>query len=441
MLNLAEKSLCVQRQAPLAIALEPARSRQVPAAKTLIEPPRCPEHSTDFRAGCRPCQTRIRWYRARSHGKPSQWRMPAAPVQERLLLLRSRGKSTEEVAKVAGVARSTLEACALGLSRTVLSDTAAAVMAVEVPPEPIGLAVVPSVGTQRRLRVMSCEGHTNDIVANRVGWTRSTVSGWLTFDHVRADVAAAVKHMYREVKGKPGPSHAGARKALTRGWLSRRYWPDHLIDDPSYDPHANVRKPLGARRRLRALWSVGHGAAAIGEAIGERPAVVEVWTLDEVPMPAYVIHLIADAYERLSGTIGDDQEATDRALHRQWASPLAWDDVDMDCPTARARRQCEGPGKDTIEPSILFAALSGHEVFSALTPAEREMAVTLLLQRGWDHRKIGAHLRVSDTPEKSGDAITQFVIRMHKRQQAAAEPEPPEPDTSDDVPADMPCAA
>lgn len=87
---------------------------------------------------------------------------------------------------------------------------------------------------------------------------------------------------------------------------------------------------LGTVRRLRALMAIGHSPEAIAEAAGCSvncfTDIVYGHSADSVrPRTA---RLVAEAYEHLSARPGAHSLSRRRAAERNWAPPLAWDDID-----------------------------------------------------------------------------------------------------------------
>ena len=102
--------------------------------------------------------------------------------------------------------------------------------------------------------------------------------------------------------------------------------------------HAGARVPaLGSQRRARALsaigWSMQDQAARLGI-----PQTAYTSSINRAEISSRRAAQIADMYERLSGTPGKSSRARAHARRHGWASPLAWDDVDINDPHAQPCR-------------------------------------------------------------------------------------------------------
>lgn len=95
------------------------------------------------------------------------------------------------------------------------------------------------------------------------------------------------------------------------------------------------RPALGASRRARALYAIGHGRDSISAASG-----LSACTIGQIANSRYTLidgridAAIRLAYRLLGDTPGPSQKAARRAASQQWAPPGAWDDDTIDDPTA-----------------------------------------------------------------------------------------------------------
>lgn len=96
------------------------------------------------------------------------------------------------------------------------------------------------------------------------------------------------------------------------------------------------RPALGATRRARALYAIGHGRASISATCG-----LSVCTIGQIANSRYTLidgridAAIRLAYRQLQNTPGPSGKAARRAADQQWAPPGAWDDESIDDPNAR----------------------------------------------------------------------------------------------------------
>lgn len=95
------------------------------------------------------------------------------------------------------------------------------------------------------------------------------------------------------------------------------------------------RPALGASRRARALYAIGHGRESISAVCG-----LSVCTIGQIANSRYTLidgridAAIRLAYRTLSNTPGPSGKAARRAASQQWAPPGAWDDDSIDNPAA-----------------------------------------------------------------------------------------------------------
>ncbi|MEV6737930.1 hypothetical protein AB0N14_13745 [Streptomyces sp. NPDC051104] len=95
------------------------------------------------------------------------------------------------------------------------------------------------------------------------------------------------------------------------------------------------RPAIGACRRARALYAIGHGRESISAACG-----LSVCTIGQIANSRYtsidgrIDAAIRLAYRLLGDTQGTSWKAARRAANQGWAPPGAWDDETIDDPAA-----------------------------------------------------------------------------------------------------------
>lgn len=83
-----------------------------------------------------------------------------------------------------------------------------------------------------------------------------------------------------------------------------------------------------SRRRLRALAAIGHGLRSLAAETGIGFSTLAMVRSRNERVAASIANVIAEAYERLNMTPGDDDQAVREARLKGWPSPLAYDDID-----------------------------------------------------------------------------------------------------------------
>lgn len=100
------------------------------------------------------------------------------------------------------------------------------------------------------------------------------------------------------------------------------------VQPTAVDPLSD-RSALGATRRIRALYAIGHGQTSIA---ANSPLALA--TVSEIANGRYrqisprIDDQVRAAYRQLAQTPGRSHKAKWRAAQEGWPGPLAWDDID-----------------------------------------------------------------------------------------------------------------
>lgn len=200
------------------------------------------------------------------------------------------------IAQATGIRKATLQRQMDGTRGAISHSTAGRIMAA-TGLDFDGGGFVPSTGTHRRLRALTCMGWSMPAVAARCEVRESTLHALRDPAHrfTRPLYAKAVAAVYDELSTQRGPSQYAATRALRRGWLPPQVWDD--IDDPDENPLAEtdedvvdevavLRAMAGDRvlitraertEALRRLAQQGRSDAEIGQALGHDERVVIRW--------------------------------------------------------------------------------------------------------------------------------------------------------------------
>lgn len=96
-----------------------------------------------------------------------------------------------------------------------------------------GPLLIDSAGTRRRLQALAVIGWPRNILSERLGTARSTLTA---LKHgrgrVHRDTAAKVAALYDELSMTQGPSRRTRTEALAKGWVPPLAWDDDKIDRP-----------------------------------------------------------------------------------------------------------------------------------------------------------------------------------------------------------------
>ncbi|GAB4590092.1 hypothetical protein [Nocardia sp. IFM 10818] len=152
-------------------------------------------------------------------------------------------------------------------------------------------------------------------------------------------------------------------------------------------PGAPHGPALGAQRRVRALLAMGWHPTALAdhcdtEVIDALPALLADLTEDR-QIPAAVWHGIARAFDALAMTPGPDPALRDTARDLGYATPLAWDEDEIDDPRGRPHYPQVRQG---IDPVAIHRRL-GLDHTVTLLPAEIDVILDLAVRDHWtaDH--------------------------------------------------------
>jgi DNA-binding CsgD family transcriptional regulator len=111
----------------------------------------------------------------------------------------------------------------------------------------------------------------------------------------------------------------------------RRTTADKLLAvQPGHQPTEGWVPALGAIRRCRALYTLGHGAKAIAAAhpdLSLRSVEYVIWGKRQYITVA-LNNALRDAYRTLCQMPGSSRQAKLRAANEGWPGPLSWDDID-----------------------------------------------------------------------------------------------------------------
>jgi len=116
----------------------------------------------------------------------------------------------------------------------------------------------------------------------------------------------------------------------------------------AYAPSTGWVPAVGTRRRIQGLLALGHSHQVITKAMGDPPTSSNL-TLARTRHDGALVNrathdAAACAYELLSMRPGASQVCRDRAARSGYVPPLAWDDEDLDNPTAT-------PSSTPLEPA------------------------------------------------------------------------------------------
>lgn len=102
-----------------------------------------------------------------------------------------------------------------------------------------------------------------------------------------------------------------------------------LAVKPHNRPAVGFVNALGARRRLQALYALGHGHLFLVNNIGiSSSCISDILSGRNATIEVDIDTRVRATFKRLSMTIGANARTRARARREGWPPPLAWDDID-----------------------------------------------------------------------------------------------------------------
>lgn len=148
----------------------------------------------------------------------------------------------------------------------------------------------------------------------------------------------------------------------------------------------------GTRRRLQALAALGWSATQLAGQLGCSTTEVSRWRSARMVSVEHALTVRA-AYDALAMTPGPSRQARRWALERGWSPPLAWDEGNIDDPTARPDLGDETPS--LLDPVVLDRVITDHAQVPGLPPAEQRSVAEQARAAGMTAAAVGECLGVS----------------------------------------------
>lgn len=185
-----------------------------------------------------------RWRaRQKGYGRFTSMYVEAGPVLEHLHRLHRNGIGLRTLASASGVSRRALQRLTArkphepGAPTKVLRSTAEAVLAVEVV-QPAPAALIPEIGTRRRLQALVALGWPQTMIAKELGIEATNLSRMVhgRCERVTSARAIAVDELYRRWEMTPGPSSRARIQAANYQWAPPLAWDENALDDADATP-------------------------------------------------------------------------------------------------------------------------------------------------------------------------------------------------------------
>lgn len=169
---------------------------------------------------------------------------------------------------------------------------------------------------------------------------------------------------------------------------------------------------LGTRRRIHALWALGHSSAAVGASLGvSGQMVVQYCGVERVRGATWF--RVRDLYEELSGVPGASRETRRRAVVRGLAAPLDWHGLDIDHPDHSPVPVADS--EPEADPVVVHRILSGGYRGEVLK-SEQSAVVAYAAANGWSAPRL---VEVMGVTRAAADAALTRARRKLREEGAA----------------------
>lgn len=189
-----------------------------------------------------------------AYGRWESQKVDAVPVRAHYRALLAAGMSRNQISRVSGVKPDQLDNLVRPRkdrgdrpARVVFKRTADRIMSLTVPdPNQVwrtaadGQRVDPT-GTARRLQALVAIGHSQRVLAARLGVLESNMPHIVNGTRqASAGMARKTAALFDELQLIPGTSARARRMGERRGWVSPLAWDEDAIDDPSAHPMSDA---------------------------------------------------------------------------------------------------------------------------------------------------------------------------------------------------------
>lgn len=164
-----------------------------------------------------------------------------------------------------------------------------------------------------------------------------------------------------------------------------------------------VTDPTGARRRLRALVAHGWSITLLADRMGMTASNFSRVVKSDDAMHATTVRKARDLYDEIWDVSppAHDARARTNALRARrmaerngWLPALAWDDSEIDDPSAWADLGSDDDG-DLVDEIAVEEFIASRLPWQQLTKTERIAAALLMQDRGYSRNQIHAHCHIN----------------------------------------------
>ncbi|WP_029923948.1 hypothetical protein [Nocardia otitidiscaviarum] len=164
------------------------------------------------------------------------------PVREHIALLMSWGMTVGMIGQAAGCSGQAITYINQGAFPRVKADLARRIRAVDHHPRP-GQWFALAVGARRRIEALNALGWQSEYLAERLGiYGRVRLQQMIKQPRIRYATWAAIRDLYNELSGTPGPGRNTMVRARNRGLAAPLAWYGRDIDHPDTRPRRTGEK-------------------------------------------------------------------------------------------------------------------------------------------------------------------------------------------------------
>jgi lambda repressor-like predicted transcriptional regulator len=198
-----------------------------------------------------------------AHGRPRL--VDPEPVRAHVRSLRAAGMPLRGIERAAGLARGSLHRLLRPTGQRIHRHTEARILTLV--PRVSPSAVVPALGTRRRVQALACHGWSLRLIAHRAGLDPASLTRAIHGNTVRASTAESVSTTYERLWNAPAPERSSREKAAATtarrhaaesGWAPPMAWDDHKLDEPHARPAGTARRATERTRCNRGHRFDGH---------------------------------------------------------------------------------------------------------------------------------------------------------------------------------------
>lgn len=211
----------------------------------------------------------------------------------------------------------------------------------------------------------------------------------------------------------------GTQAAYVRGCRCPHATNDHRVYQKRLREGRNIPRRVdatGTKRKIQALWALGHTSAAIGVEAGiSTNHVCRIAVYPDV-VSYGTWHAIDRAFRALSAMPGPSDRTRNRARRAGYAPPAAWDDIDD--PNEQPKVDADRTPSDAYDPITVGLAVDGRLTYEQLAAHQPDLieAVRRLATRMQD-KEIADHLQWPGRNDKRGHSSSRAVNAVMKLRQ------------------------